>query len=115
MDLIVIRNLVFSGTHGVQPQEKKKPQRFSIDIEARFDTAPAAASDHLEDTVDYAPLREIARHVIEKESHNLIERIAQHIAGLILQDTRIVSVIVRINKPDIWENGTPGISIERFQ
>jgi 7,8-dihydroneopterin aldolase/epimerase/oxygenase len=115
MDLIVIRNLVFSGTHGVQPQEKKKPQRFLVNIEARLDTAPAAVSDRLEDTVDYAPLREIARHVIEKESHNLIERIAQRIAGRILHDVRIVSVVVRIDKPDIWENGTPSISIERFQ
>ena len=113
MDLIFINGLVFTGTHGVQKHEKKHRQRFCIDLAVSIDSRPAIASDAITDAVDYGPLRDTVRQVIEQESHNLIETIANRITTKILSDSRIDIIQVTIRKLDIWGNGTPGILITR--
>ena len=46
--------LVFYGYHGVNPEEQKLGQRFRVDLTLWADLHPAAASDHLGDTISYA-------------------------------------------------------------
>ncbi len=113
MDLIFINDLVFSGTHGVHKHEKRQQQRFSVSLSAAVDTRPASKSDQIVDALDYAPLRDIIRDVIEHESYNLIETIAETIAFRVLKDTRIKSVRIAVHKLDIWGNGIPSVIINR--
>jgi dihydroneopterin aldolase len=113
MDLISIDSLVYSGTHGVHKREKHEQQRFSIDLDALIDTRRASTSDHISDALDYGPIRNIIREVIEGESFDLIEKIADTIATRTLADARISAVRVTVRKLDIWGNGTPRITIIR--
>lgn len=113
MDRVFIEGLSIAGKHGVQEHERRVEQEFVLDISATFDARPSAVSDSVEDTVDYVRFRDIAKKVIESETHYLIESIAQKIADEILQDIRIADVTITIRKPAVLPSGVPGISITR--
>ena len=108
-----MEDLEVIGTHGVHEHERKFEQKFLIDIKATFDASSAAASDKLEDTLDYGSFCRIARKIIESEPVYLIEKLALTIANRILEDMRINSVSVTIRKPSVLASGVPGITIER--
>ncbi len=114
MDTVFIRGLSVSGTHGVYEHERNAEQEFLVDIEAVFDTQSAAASDRLEDTVDYDAFARIAQEVVQRNSFYLIERLADTIAKELLKnESRLESVRVTIQKPMALKSGIPGASIER--
>ena len=54
MDRIGIKGLYVVATHGVNPEEKVKPQPFVLDVELRKDFTDAAIADDLSKTVNYA-------------------------------------------------------------
>ena len=113
MDTVFVENLEVVGTHGVLEHERKFEQKFLIDIRADFDASAGAASDKLEDTLDYVAFCRIARETIESEPVYLIEKLALTIANRILEDARITSVSVTIRKPSVLASGIPGITITR--
>ena len=55
-------------------------------------------TDRVEDSVDYRLLHSIAKEVIEAESVNLIETLADRIAARVLQLPRVDAVSVRVAK-----------------
>jgi len=112
-DTIFVRDLRVRGRHGVSDKERGTEQEFLIDISADFDTARAAQSDDLAHTVDYGVFREIAREAVEANSFYLIEKLAARIAEKILEQTPVTRIRVTIRKPDVWDNGVPGITVER--
>src|SRR5438046_782124 len=99
MDEIVLKGLVFFGTHGVNPEETELGQRFGVDLTIRLDLSEAARSDRLGDTVSYSALYKLVRAEMEGEPSKLIE----HLAGRLLDkalnyDKRIVEAEVRVSK-----------------
>ena len=113
MDTVFLNSLSIQGKHGVMERERNVEQEFILDISADIDTRASAASDKLEDTLDYVRFRDIATDVITNESHYLIERVAERIATRIMEDGRITRLSVTIRKPAVLPNGIPGISIVR--
>lgn len=69
-----------------------------MDVEVDFDLSEPGRTDRLEDTVDYTRVRAIAKDVIEGESHNLLESLAERIAERVLQLPKVGAVAVRIAK-----------------
>ena len=59
----------------------------------------AAASDDLDDTIDYGKLGGTVHDMVAGESHNLIETVADRIAARVLEDPRVERVIVTVHKP----------------
>ncbi|WP_309381028.1 dihydroneopterin aldolase [Cerasicoccus frondis] len=101
MDKIHLRDLAFYGYHGCLDFERRDGQPFYVDLTLHLDLRPAGLSDDLEHTVNYAQVFEIVRTVVEVESHNLIERVAEHIAAQILDIFPIIqSVDVEVKKPN---------------
>ncbi|MEK7133691.1 MAG: dihydroneopterin aldolase [Patescibacteria group bacterium] len=113
MDKIFISDLAVRGKHGVTEVERSREQGFILDIEIRFDTKKAAASDALGDTVDYGSFRAAAKDVVEGPSFKLLETLAGAVAERILQDTRIRSIAVSVRKTEMYPDCTPGVTIER--
>ena len=113
MDTVFIHDIIISGTHGANEQERQNPQRFVVSVKFQIDTTKAVQSDNLTDTVDYAHARDIVQEVIEDDSHNLIETLAEIIARRVLEDPRVRSVTVTIKKPEVFDSGIPGITITR--
>jgi len=113
MDTVFVRDLVVQGKHGVHEHERAAQQSFAVDIEAEYDARAGAASDRIDDTVNYSRFVETATRVVTEESFYLIERLAETIAREILADERVQRVRVTIRKPDVFVSGVPGITIER--
>jgi dihydroneopterin aldolase len=99
VDAIELTGIRAFGYHGVLEHERADGQEFVVDVRLDVDTAPAAASDQLIDTVDYATLAQAVVRVIEGEPVDLIETLAQQIADAVLIDPRVQAVRVRVHKP----------------
>lgn len=113
MDYIHIDNLSFAGKHGYYEHERKVEQEFLVSVRLGFDTTKAGDTDNLEDTLDYQWVKDIVRRTLEGGSRYLIEKLANEIATLIQEDSRILSVEVTIKKTAVWDNGVPGVTIRR--
>jgi dihydroneopterin aldolase len=98
-DRIVLQGLRVHGRHGVLPEERVTGQHFVVDAVLKLDTRAAAASDDLEDTVDYAALAQRLAAVVAGEPCNLIETLASRLADVCLLDGRVFEVEVTVHKP----------------
>lgn len=116
-DKIFLKGLAFYGHHGVSPHEKALGQRFIVDVTLECDARAAGISDDLADAVDYIPAYEIVKAVIEGESKDLIESVAEEIAGRILDALDVSAVSVAIKKPEVAIEGSilsyAGLEINR--
>ena len=72
-DRIALPGLRVRGHHGVFDFERRDGQDFLVDVMLELDTAAAAASDDLTDTVDYGGLAQPLAAVISGEPVDLIE------------------------------------------
>jgi 7,8-dihydroneopterin aldolase/epimerase/oxygenase len=100
VDKIFLQQLYFYGYHGVFPEENRLGQRFTVDLELGLNLLPAAQTDQLSLTVDYATVYEVVKGEVEGTSVKLIETLAENIAAQLLQKFAIQQVKVRVTKPD---------------
>jgi 7,8-dihydroneopterin aldolase/epimerase/oxygenase len=98
-DRIRLSGLRVFAHHGALPHERELGQVLVVDVEVGLDLAPAAASDDLAETLDYGALAEAVTAVVGATSRNLIEAVADDVAGLVLRDERVREVRVRVTKP----------------
>ncbi len=112
METIFIENLIIEGKHGVTAKERSKFQRFRIDINVNANSN-AHRTDKISDVFDYRIARNIITEVIGSEKFNTIEKIAERIAEKVLETPKANLLTLTIRKADIWNNGTPGITVTR--
>ena len=105
-DRIMLKGLAFYGHHGVSPHEKALGQRFIVDVTLECDARAAGLSDDLADAVDYVPAYEIVKAVVEGESRDLIESVAEDIAAQVLEKLNVGAVRVTIKKPEVAIRGS---------
>jgi len=98
-DLIALRGLRVTGRHGVLDSERRAGQVFVVDACLEVDTRGAAASDDLADTVDYATLAHRLSAVVSGEPVNLIETLAERLAQVCLESSKVTAVEVIVHKP----------------
>lgn len=99
-DEISVTGIECWGHHGVFDFERRDGQTFVVDLALGVDTAPAAASDDLHDTVDYGSLVAAVKTAVEHDPVDLIETLAQRIADVCLGDARVDWARVTVHKPD---------------
>lgn len=99
-DHIRIAGIEVHARHGVLDHEKTREQPFSIDLEVGLDLSRAGTSDDLSDTIDYGDLAIRAAEYVTTNSFDLIERLAQGLADLVLEDPAAQSVRVTVHKPE---------------
>jgi dihydropteroate synthase len=98
---VSVRGIRASGRHGVGDDERSRPQPFEVDVTVATDLVAAAASDNLEDTVDYAALQSMIMARVSEDSHHLIETLAARIGQAVLDRWPAVSeVTITIRKPE---------------
>ena len=98
-DRITLTGLRVRGYHGVFDFERREGQEFVVDVQLDLDLAPAAASDDVADTVHYGELAEALAKVIAGDPVNLIETLAERLAGVCLRDPRVAAATVTVHKP----------------
>jgi len=100
MDRMALKRMVFYGYHGVYPEENKLGQQFIVDLDMRIDLSRAAASDEVDDTVNYADVHSLVKGIVEGPPVKLIETLAGRIAiGVLETYTSIHEVTVSVTKP----------------
>ena len=99
-DTIVLRGLRAHGRHGVYAFERERGQSFRVDAVLELDTAPAAAGDDLERTVNYAELARALYSVLTGEPVDLLETLAQRLADVCLEDPLVDAVEITVHKPE---------------
>jgi dihydroneopterin aldolase len=86
--------------------------RINIDLAVKEGSQPL--DDRVGNVVDYETLVEGVRAVIEAGHINLVETLAEKIAGLALFDNRVFSARVRVEKLQVMKDAeSVGVEIER--
>ncbi|HOW61921.1 MAG TPA: dihydroneopterin aldolase [Candidatus Contendobacter sp.] len=114
MDLIFIRDLRVETLIGVYPQERQQRRTLLLDLELGADIRPAAATDRLDDTLDY---QAIAQRIIEFAAASdcqLVEALGERIADLVLREFAAPWLRLTVRKPGaVPEAREVGVMIER--
>ncbi len=98
-DQITLTGLRIRGHHGVLDAERQAGQDFLVDVQLALDTAAAAASDNIADTVHYGELAQALAAVVAGEPVNLLETLAARLADACLADDRVHAATVTVHKP----------------
>ena len=119
-DEILLEGMRFYAYHGVNPEERALGQRFTVDVVMGVDLSRPGQSDDLADTVSYSAVYKLVRRIVEGEPRNLIEAVAESIAGEILTSLPSVQrVSVTVRKPEAPMKGSmldaAGVRITRLR
>jgi dihydroneopterin aldolase len=98
-DRITLTGLRASAFHGVLEHERRTGQVFIIDVTIWLDLEAAAAGDDLDLTVHYGELAEEVVAAVETEPVDLIETVAERVAGVALAHPPVRQVEVTVHKP----------------
>ena len=115
MDKILIKDLLLRGIVGINPDERVNRQDILLNLTLFADISRAAASDDIEDAVNYKSItKRIIRHV-EESSDFLVEKLVSDIARIVLTEfDGVERAIVRVEKPGALRFArSVGIEIER--
>ncbi len=114
MDIIYLHDLKVDCVIGVWDWERKIKQTITIDLDMGFDIRKAAASDELEDTLSYKDVSKRVEAFVKDSGFQLVERLAEEIAAILLNEFAIKWCRVRINKfGAVRGAGDVGVLIER--
>lgn len=114
MDIIFLHDLRVEAVIGIWEWERKIRQTISIDLEMAADIRKAAASDRVDDTLDYKSVAKRVQAFVSESRYQLVETLAERIAGIVRDEFDVPWVRVRINKPGAIRGARDvGVLIER--
>jgi len=114
MDIVYLNDLKIETVIGVFDWERRIKQTISLDLEMGTDIARAAATDSIEETLDYKSVAKRLITFVEESRFQLVETLAERVAGIILDEFGVPWVRVRVNKRGaVRFAGDVGVVIER--
>ncbi len=114
MDIIFLHDLKVDCIIGVWEWERKIRQTIVIDLDMGFDIRKAASSDDLADTLSYKDVSKRVSSFVADSGFQLVEKLAEEVAAILLDEFPIRWCRVRINKHGAVRGaGDVGVLIER--
>jgi len=114
MDIIYLRDLKVQTIIGIFEWERRVKQTISLDLEMGTDIRRAAASDTIEDTLDYKAVAKALIEFIEGSRFQLVETLAERVADIVLTEFNVPWVRLSINKQGAIRGARDvGVVIER--
>jgi dihydroneopterin aldolase len=114
MDKIFLTELSVECIVGIWDWERRVKQTVIVDVEMAADIRRAAASDHIDDTIDYKRVSKRLLAFIGESQFQLVETLTEQIARLIVTEFGVSWVKVRLNKRGAIRGARDvGIEIER--
>ena len=86
MDTIAIHDFRVDTLIGFYAWERRLVQTLQLDLEFGIPNDEAGRSDRLRDTIDYGAVVERIRESLATTHFVLLERLCEHVAGIILDD-----------------------------
>ena len=100
MDTITLHDIHAQCILGCYDDERRLQRDVSISVTLHTDIRDAAASDRLEDAIDYDFLVQNILDATEASDFQLIEALAEHLAQLCLRLTPAQKVTLSVTKPN---------------
>ncbi|WP_099142518.1 bifunctional dihydroneopterin aldolase/7,8-dihydroneopterin epimerase [Xenorhabdus kozodoii] len=114
MDIVFIEELTVITTVGVYDWEQTIKQKLVFDIEMGWDNKLPSSSDHVGHCLDYAKVSEAIINHVEGQCFALVERVAEEVAGILLNQFHAPWVRVKVSKPGAVAHAkSVGVVIER--
>ena len=114
MDIIYLNDLRIDTVIGIYDWERRITQTVSFDLEMATDIRKAAASDSIDDTLDYKAVAKRLISFVSESKFQLVETLAEQVANIILNEFNVPWVRIRLNKKGaVRYAGDVGIIIER--
>ena len=113
-DKVFIEGLEIETLIGIYDWERRIRQPLRFDIEMAFDNRKPAATDAIEDTLDYKAVSKRLIAFVSSSDFGLVETLAEQCAALILDEFGVGHVRLKLSKPGAVRGATAvGVIIER--
>jgi dihydroneopterin aldolase len=114
VDKVFVRGLRIETVIGIWDWERRIRQTVSIDLEMATDVRRAAGSDRIEAALNYKDVAKRVIQYVEGSSFELVESLAEAVAGIVVKEFGAPWVSVSVAKPGAVEGSREvGILIER--
>ena len=114
MDIVYIRELRIETIIGIFDWERRIRQAVSIDLEMATDIRKAAASDSIQDALDYKAVSKRLIAFVEGSEFQLVETMAEKIATLVREEFQVPWLRLQLSKPGAVRGARDvGVIIER--
>ena len=108
MDIVYISDLKVDTVIGIFDWERRIRQTVSLDLEMATDIRKAAASDHIDDALDYKSIGKRVIQFIEDSDFQLVETLAER------EEFGVAWLKLRLSKPGALRGSRDvGVIIER--
>lgn len=112
---VFIRNLMAPCSIGVHRHERDAEQRVRINLDLAVTEGDRPIDDDIRNVICYEQMARGVERICNQGHVNLVETLAEKIAAMCLEDERVQSARVRVEKLDILEDAeSVGVEIERF-
>jgi dihydroneopterin aldolase len=114
MDVVFIEDLRIETVIGIYDWERKIRQTVALDLEMTFDNRQPAASDKIEDTLDYKKIAKRLIAFVEDAHFELVETLAERCAQLVREEFGVSWLRLKLSKPGaVTGSRAVGVAIER--
>ncbi len=111
---IFISNLKLKGLIGIYPTEKIEPQLIVVNVSVMYRASVPQDNAASEQVVCYQNIANGIEQLIVDRHIMFVENLAEEIAEQCLEDSRVIEVTVRVEKPGaIKEAASVGVEIVR--
>src|SRR5689334_924080 len=115
-DLVFIEDLRIETVIGIYDWERKIRQTVALDLEMAFDNRKPAASDRIEDTLDYKKVAKRLIAFVEDSHFELVETLAERCAEIVQSEFGVTWLRLKLSKPGaVTGSKAVGVAIERGQ
>ena len=101
---IKIKDFKLKTNIGIYDWEKNFEREILINITIDIPNSKSLDTDQIQDTVDYEVIYNQIKNLVKTKKFNLIEKLAQEIVDLIMEDLRIKAISIEIDKINIFED-----------
>ena len=113
-DKVFIDGLEIEALIGIYDWERRIRQPLLFDIEMAFDNRRPAASDAIEDTLNYKDVSKRLIEFVSQSDFGLVETLAERCAAIILDEFDVRHVRLKLSKPGAVRGARAvGVIIER--
>jgi len=114
MDIVFLHEMKVDTVIGIWEWERKIRQTVVIDLEMAADIRKAAASDSIDDALNYKSVAKRLQQFVADSEFQLVETLAEKIAAIVMDEFGASWVRVKLNKPGAIRGARDvGVVIER--
>ena len=114
MDIVYIRDLEIRTIIGIYDWEREQKQLVSLELEMGCDIKSCAATDSIENALNYKAVAKRLIEFVEQSEFFLVETLAERVSEIVLKEFGVSWLKLRVGKPGaVTGSKDVGVIIER--